>query len=100
MALERVSPLTCYVSLVVLPWEVKAQPTFNAHTVATAIDAAARPFMRERDLSSKKSTTGSTIAVSNRAVVANFSMRSPNDPIPPSRETQPARHDCNQLVPP
>jgi hypothetical protein len=62
----------------VLPWEVKAQATFNAQPVATAIAAAARPFKRERDLSSQKSTTGSKRAVSNRAVVANFSMMSPN----------------------
>ena len=72
MAIERVSPLTCDGSLAVLPWEAKAQATFNAQPVATAIAAAARPFKRERDLSSQKSTTGSRRAVSNRAVVANF----------------------------
>src|SRR5262245_54748468 len=80
MAIERVSPLPCDGSLVVLPWEAKAQATFNAQPVATAIAAAARPFTRECDLSSQKSTIGSRRAVSNRAVVANFSMMSPNDP--------------------
>ena len=69
MAIERVSPLTCDGSLAVLPWEAKAQATFNAQPVATAIAAAAKPFMRERDLSSQKSATGSRRAVSNRAVV-------------------------------
>ena len=54
MAIERVSPLTCDGSLAVLPWEAKAQATFNAQPVATAIAAAARPFKRERDLSSQK----------------------------------------------
>jgi hypothetical protein len=76
MAIERVSPLTCDGSLAGLPWEVKAQATFNAQPVATAIAAAARPFKRERDLSSQKITTGSRRAVSNRAVVANFCMMS------------------------
>ena len=76
IAIERVSPLSCDGSLEVLPWEVKAQATFNAQPVATAIAAAARPFKRERDLSSQKSTTGSRRAVSNRAVVANFCMMS------------------------
>ena len=79
MAIERVSPLTCDGSLVVLPWEAKAQATFDAQPVATAIAAAARPFKRERDLSNQKSTTGSARAASNRAVAANFPMMSPND---------------------
>ena len=74
MAIERVSPLACDGSL--LPWEVKAQATFNAQPVATAIAAAARPCKRERDLSSQKMTTGSRRATSNRAVVANFCMMS------------------------
>jgi hypothetical protein len=78
MAIERVSPLTCDGSLVVLPWEVKAQATFNAQPVATAIAAAARPFKRERDLSSQKSTTGSKRAVINKAVLTNISMMNPN----------------------
>jgi len=78
MAIERVSPLTCDGSLVLLPWEAKAQATFNAQPVATAIAAAARPFKWERDLTSQKSTTGSRRAVSNRAVVANFFMMNPN----------------------
>src|SRR5688572_25629948 len=72
MAIERVSLLTCDGSLP--PWQVKAQATFSAQPVATAIAAAPRPFKRERDLSSQKSTTGSRRAVSNRAVVANFCM--------------------------
>src|SRR6185295_7986190 len=44
MAIESVSPLTCDGSLVLPPWEAKAQATFNAQPVATAIAAAARPF--------------------------------------------------------
>ena len=52
-AIESVSPLTCDETLVVPPWEAKAQATFKAQPVATAIAAAARPFKRERDLSSK-----------------------------------------------
>jgi hypothetical protein len=79
MAIESVSPLTCDGSLVLLPWEAKAQATFNAQPVATAIAAAARPFKRERDLTSQKSTTGSRRAVSSRAVVAKFFMMSPNE---------------------
>ena len=78
MAIERVSPLTCDGSLVLLPWEAKAQATFNAQPVATAIAAAARPFKWERDLTSQKSTTGSRRAVSNRAVAANLFMMSPS----------------------
>jgi hypothetical protein len=62
----------------VLPWEAKAQATFNAQPVATAIAAAARPFKGDRDLSSQNSTTGSKRAVSNKAVIANVAMMSPN----------------------
>ena len=69
MAIERVSPLACDGSLVVPPWEVKAQAMFNTQPVATAIAAAARPCKRERDLSSQKSAIGSRRPVSNRAVV-------------------------------
>jgi len=85
MAIERVSPLTCDGSLGLLPWEAKAQATFNAQPVATAIAAAARPFKWERDLTSQKSRTGSRRAVSNRAVVANFFMMSLNGAIPTQR---------------
>ena len=74
MAIERVSPLACDGSLAVFPWETKANATFNAQPVATAITAAAGPFRRERDLSIQKSTTGSRRAVSNRAVAAKFFM--------------------------
>ena len=72
MAIERVSPV------VVPPWEEKAQATFKAQPVATAIAAAARPFKRESDLRSQKSTTGSRRAVSNRAVAAKPAMIGPN----------------------
>ena len=37
MAIESVSPLTCDGTLVVPPWEAKAQATFKAQPVATAI---------------------------------------------------------------
>src|SRR4030095_15930791 len=69
MAIDRVSSLACGGFLV----GKKAQATVNAKPVATAIAAAARPFKRERDLNSQKRTTGSRSALSNRAVVANFS---------------------------
>ena len=81
MAIERVFPFICDGSSAVLPWEAKAQATFNAQPVATAIAAAARPFKRERDLRSQKSTTGIARAVGNRAVAANFSIMSPNSPL-------------------
>ena len=90
--------MTCDGSFVLLPWEAKAQATFNAQPVATAIAAAARPFKWERDLTSQKSTTGSRRAVSNRAVVANFFMMSANEVRSATAATR--RADCNGDGPP
>jgi hypothetical protein len=72
MAIEKVSAVACDGPLAALPWEAKAQATFNAQPVATAIAAANRTFKRERDLSSQKRTTGNARAVSKRAVAMNF----------------------------
>src|SRR6476469_6220505 len=72
MAMESVSPLACVGSLVALTWEARAQATFNAQPVATAIAVATQPFKREHDLSNQKRTTGDAKAVNKRALAMNF----------------------------
>jgi hypothetical protein len=72
IAIENVSPLACDEMLVVLSREAKAQATFKAQPMATAMAAAIRPFKSERDLISQKSMTGSRRAVSNKAVIENL----------------------------
>ena len=97
MAIERVSALICDGSFVAAPWEASAQAAFNAQPVATAMTAATRPFKWDRDLSSQKSTTGSTRAVSKRAVVANCLMMSPTQNLS-DRSGRGKRENANQAV--
>jgi len=74
MAIEVVSPVPCDGPLVALAWEANAHPKFRIQPVATAIAAVARPFNRERDRRSQKTTTGIRSPASSRALVMNVSM--------------------------